>query len=120
MLFAILSSALLRNPTLAAINSVVPISAELATSIAGQLFPAGLDLNTGSLLITAPEVVFVDSERLALKVRIQAYYHRPDQGIAISEWCPAPAESENLACVDTLCAGIGIPREGVCLEPKRP
>ena len=36
------------------------------------------------------------------------------QGIAISEWCPAPAESENLACVDTLCARIGIPREGVC------
>ncbi len=36
------------------------------------------------------------------------------QGIAISEWCPAPAESENLACVDTLRTGIGIPREGVC------
>ena len=85
MLFAILGSALLRNPTLAAINSIVPISAELATSIAGNLFPVGLELNTGNLLITEPEVVFVDSERLSLKVRVQAYYHRPDQGIAISE-----------------------------------
>ncbi len=27
-----------------------------------------------------------------------------------------PAESENLACVDTHCTGIGIPREGVCME----
>ena len=27
-----------------------------------------------------------------------------------------PAESENLACVDISCAGIGRPREGVCLE----
>ena len=84
-LLTIIASTFLRNPALAAINSVVPISQELATSIAGKLFPAGLDLNTGSLLITAPEVVFVDSERLALKVRIQAYYHRPDLDIAISE-----------------------------------
>ncbi len=85
MLFTMIASTLLRNSALAAINSVIPISAELATSIAGKLFPAGLDLSIGNLLITEPEVVFVDSERLALKVRIQAYYHRPDQGIAISE-----------------------------------
>ena len=26
-----------------------------------------------------------------------------------------PAESENLACVDTHCAGIGIPRNEVCV-----
>jgi hypothetical protein len=84
-LFTIVSSALFPNPTLAAINSVVPISAELATSIAGKLFPAALDLDTGNLLITEPQVVFVDSERLSLKVRIQAYYHRPDQDIALSE-----------------------------------
>lgn len=70
--FAILTvvlSTLLHYPAWAAINSVVPISQELATSIAGRLFPAGLDLNTGNLLITQPEVVFVDSERLALKAR---------------------------------------------------
>jgi hypothetical protein len=84
-LFTIIASTFIRSPASAAINSVVPISQELATSIAGKLFPAGLDLNTGNLLITKPEMVFVDSERLALKVRIQAYYHRPDQGIAISE-----------------------------------
>jgi hypothetical protein len=85
VLFTIIASTVLRNPALAGINSVVPISQELATSIASKLFPAGLDLNTGNLLITEPEVVFVDSERLALKVRIQAYYHRPDLDIAISE-----------------------------------
>lgn len=84
-LLTIFASTLLRNPTLAAIDSVVPISQELATSIAGKLFPAGLELNTGNLLITEPEVVFIDSERLALRVRVQAYYHRPDLDIAISE-----------------------------------
>ena len=84
-LLTIIASTLLRSPASAAINSVVPISAELTTSIAGKLFPAGLKLNTGNLLITEPEVIFVDSERLALKVRIQAYYHRPNQDIAISE-----------------------------------
>jgi hypothetical protein len=85
VLFTIAASALLCNPALSATNSVVPISQGLATSIAGKLFPAGVDLNTGNLRITEPEVVFVDHERLALKVRIQAYYHRPDRGIAISE-----------------------------------
>jgi hypothetical protein len=85
VLFTIMASTLLRNPASAAISSVVPISQELASRIAEKLFPAGLELNTGNLLMTEPEVVFVDSERLALKVRIQAYYHRPDQGIAISE-----------------------------------
>ena len=84
-LLTIMASTFLRNPALAAISSVVPISQELASSIAEKLFPGGLDLNTGNLLMTEPEVVFVDSERLALKVRIQAYHHRPDQGIAISE-----------------------------------
>ncbi len=84
-LLTMTASTLLRNPSFAAINSVVPISAELATSIAGKMFPAGLDLNTGKLLITEPEVVFVNNKRLALQVRVQAYYHRPDQNIAISE-----------------------------------
>ncbi len=35
------------------------------------------------------------------------------EGIAIGERCLAPAESENLACADISCAGIGRPREGV-------
>jgi hypothetical protein len=84
-ILTVVLSTLLHYSAWAAINSVVPISQELATSIAGKLFPAGLDLNTGNLLITEPEVVFVDSERLALKARFQAYDHRPDQGIAVSE-----------------------------------
>ena len=85
VIFTMVASTLLRNPAWAAFNSVVPISQELATSIASKLFPAGLDLTTGNLLITEPEVVFVDGERLALKARFQAYDHRPDQGIAVSE-----------------------------------
>jgi hypothetical protein len=32
---------------------------------------------------------------------------------AVCEWSSAPAESENLACVDTFCAEIGRPRKGV-------
>ena len=73
------------RPTLAAVETVIPISQELATSIADTLFPAGLELNTGNLRMTEPEIVFVDSERLALKVTFQAYDYRPEQGIAISE-----------------------------------
>ncbi len=37
------------------------------------------------------------------------------QGLAICEWCRAPAESENLVCVDTLHARIGRPRKGNCV-----
>jgi len=36
------------------------------------------------------------------------------RGAALCERRSAPAESENLACVDISCAGIGRPREGVC------
>ncbi len=35
------------------------------------------------------------------------------QAVALCESRSAPAESENLACVDAFCAGIGRPREGV-------
>jgi hypothetical protein len=84
-LLTIIASTLLRNPAFSAINSVVPVSQALATNIATKLFPVGLELDTGDLLVTAPEVIFVSDERLALKVRIQAYYHKPEQNIAISE-----------------------------------
>ncbi|MFT6955717.1 MAG: hypothetical protein ACJAYC_000718 [Halieaceae bacterium] len=82
---AAIASTVLRNPAGAAIDSVVPISERLATSIVSKLFPAALELTTGNLLVTEPEVVFIDRERLALKARFQAYDHRPDQGIAVSE-----------------------------------
>ena len=41
------------------------------------------------------------------------------RGEAISERHPALAESENLACVDTLHAGIGRPRKGNCMEVEQ-
>jgi len=37
-------------------------------------------------------------------------------GAARSEQRSASAESGNLACVDTLCTGIGRPQEGICME----
>jgi len=40
------------------------------------------------------------------------------RGTAISERCPAPAESKNLACAYVPQAGIGRPRRGGCMEKK--
>ncbi len=70
---------------LALAASTVSITQPSATSIASQLFPAGIELTTGKLLITEPEVIFIDAERLAVKVKLQAYDHRPAQNIALSE-----------------------------------
>ena len=63
----------------------VPISAESGTSIAGSLFPLTIALNHGKLFLTDPILLFLDDERLGMEVRVQAYDHRPQQGIAISE-----------------------------------
>ncbi len=63
----------------------VPISAESGTSIAGSLFPLTITLDHGKLFLTDPTLLFLDDERLGMEVRVQAYDHRPQQGIAISE-----------------------------------
>jgi len=69
----------------AAFDTVVPISAELATGIAGDLFPVTLKLSQGNVFLTAPQLLFSDPARISLQVRFQAYDHRPQQNIAISE-----------------------------------
>ena len=69
----------------AGLGTVVPVSAESGTSIAGNLFPVGLKLQQANLLLTAPTLIYIDAQRLGLRVRFQAYDHRPAQGIAESE-----------------------------------
>jgi hypothetical protein len=66
-------------------GTTVPISAALATNIAADLFPQTVKLNSGNLYLTQPVAQFLDNERVAMAIRIQAYDHRPAQGIAISE-----------------------------------
>ncbi len=63
----------------------MPISAELSTSIAGDLFPVTVKLTRGNLFLTEPVVLFRDKGRIGMQVRFQAYDHRPAQGVAISE-----------------------------------
>jgi hypothetical protein len=66
-------------------GTTVPISAELSTSIAGDLFPVTVKLSKGNLFLTEPAVLFLDKGRIGMQVRFQAYDHRPAQNVAISE-----------------------------------
>lgn len=70
---------------MSAVATTVPISAALATSIAADLFPVTVKVSKGKLFLTQPVAQFLDNERVGMAVRIQAYDHRPAQGIAISE-----------------------------------
>lgn len=69
----------------AGFGTSVPISAELATSIARSMFPQGLVLARGNLLLSDPAVVFVDMKRVAVRMHVQAYDYRPEAGVALSE-----------------------------------
>lgn len=71
--------------THAGIGTSVPISAQLATNMAASLFPVGATLQQGNLLLSKPVIVFLDEQRIAIRARFQAYDHRPEQGIAVSE-----------------------------------
>lgn len=63
----------------------LPISAELATSIAADLFPVTLSLSKGKVFLTEPKMLFLDSQRVGMQVRFQAYDYRPEAGVAVSE-----------------------------------
>jgi hypothetical protein len=67
------------------IGTTVPISAELGTSIAGDLFPVTLKLTQGNLFLSEPVLLYQDNRRIGMQVRFQAYDHRPAQGVAVSE-----------------------------------
>ena len=68
-----------------AVGTSVPISATLATAIAADLFPVSLKLNKGNLFLTNPVVLFLENGRVGIRVRFQAFDHRPAEGIALSE-----------------------------------
>ncbi|MBK6511065.1 MAG: hypothetical protein IPG06_17565 [Haliea sp.] len=84
-LLIICSLSLAAVAALSAVATTVPISAALATSIAADLFPVTVKVSNGNLHLTQPVAQFLDNERVGMAVRIQAYDHRPAQGIAISE-----------------------------------
>ena len=69
----------------AATGTIVPISAQLGTSIAADLFPVTVKLTPGAVFLTEPVLLFLDERRVGMQVRFQAYDHRPAQNIAISE-----------------------------------
>jgi hypothetical protein len=69
----------------AGFGTTVPVSAETATNIARSLFPVSLKAGTDNLFLTNPVVIFIDDRRIGLQAHLQAYDHRPEQGIAISE-----------------------------------
>jgi hypothetical protein len=68
-----------------AAGTTVPISASLATGIATDMFPVTVKLDRGNLFLTNPKALFLADGRIGMQVRIQAYDHRPADGIAISE-----------------------------------
>ena len=86
-LFILIVSSLVTSTgkTYAGIGTTVPVSAESGTSIAANLFPVTVELNNGNLFLTDPVVLFLDDRRIGMRVRFQAYDHRPAQGVAISE-----------------------------------
>ena len=53
----------------------------------------------------------LSSENTTSRRPIQSLVEKATQAASLSEMQSASAESENLACVDTLCTGIGRPRE---------
>jgi hypothetical protein len=69
----------------AATSTTIPISAELGTSIARDLFPVTIKLGQGNLFLTEPALLFQDQQRVGMQVRFQAYDHRPQLGVAVSE-----------------------------------
>lgn len=72
-------------PAHAGFGTTVPVSAETATNIARSLFPVALDVGPGKLFLTEPAVIFIDDRRVGLRAHLQAYEHRPEDGVAISE-----------------------------------
>lgn len=84
-LLVALATGMVTAPGYAGFGTTIPVSEETATSIARSLFPVALKAGTGKLFLTNPVVIFIDDKRIGLQAHLQAYDHRPEQGIAISE-----------------------------------
>ena len=79
------SSLLNTGNAVAGMDTSVPVSAELATNVAKDMFPVTVNLSETRLFLTDPTMLFLDDKRIGIQVRFQAYDHRPDKNIAISE-----------------------------------
>lgn len=84
-LLAIAALSFVAQAALSDVGTTVPISASLATGIAADLFPVTAKLSSGNVFLTQPVALFLDDGRVGMQVRIQAYDHRPAEGIAVSE-----------------------------------
>jgi hypothetical protein len=94
--FALLATAIAiaAVPGFAGLSTSLPVSAELGTSIAREQFPVTVALPNAKLFLTEPRLIFIDQQRIGIKMRFQAYNHRPEEGIAISETGSAALSGE--------------------------
>ena len=69
----------------AGFGTTVPVTAETATNIARSLFLVSLKAVTATCTSPTRGCLFIDDRRIGLQAHLQAYDHRPEQGIAISE-----------------------------------
>lgn len=49
------------------------------------MFPVTIKLSQGNLFLTEPTILFLNPQRVGLRLGFQAYDHRPQLGIAVSE-----------------------------------
>ena len=85
---AVLIIALAAHASVAAFETTVPISAELATSIATSLFPQTVPLSENSLYVSNPVVLYASpgpatnpspgAPRLRLQLNVQSLRHSND------------------------------------------
>ncbi|PLW68684.1 hypothetical protein [Pseudohalioglobus lutimaris] len=78
-------TALAATSVSAGLSTTLPISAEMGTNIAREQFPITVNLTKARLFLTEPTLLFIDRQRIGIQVRFQAYDHRPQAGVAISE-----------------------------------
>lgn len=84
-LLPLLAGLALTGASQAAFNTAVPVSEQTASELAASLFPVSVKLEQANLFLTAPRVLFIDSSRIGIRATFQAYDHRPDEGVALSE-----------------------------------
>lgn len=72
-------------PARAGFSTTVPVTEASASNIAVSNFPISLALDQVKLLLTEPQVKFLTPTRIGIRVNFQAYDHRPEAGIALSE-----------------------------------
>ena len=66
--------------------TTVPISEAMANNIIGSVFPVSVKINDTKLFLTQPKVQYSTANRIGIVTQLQAYDHRPEKGIAISEF----------------------------------